>query len=132
MHIAFVTHGSFDTHATLKRATGMATPLLEAGHEVTLLMQDSKANREKVILECPEVSVCWYSKGLSSFKERRQKQDFLNKLKPDLVWICAVGLRNWMTRPMKGCIMLADHSELFSHVGGNRFRKIIYWFVKNL
>ena len=130
MHIAFVTHGSFDSHATLKRATGMATPLLEAGHEVTVLMQDSEANREKIMLECPEASVCWYPAGLNAFKERRYKQDFLNKLQPNLIWICAVGLRNWVFRPKKNTIMLADHSELFSHVGYNRLRRIFYWFVE--
>ena len=130
MHIVFVTHGSFDSHATLKRATGMATPLLEAKQQVTILMQDSEANREKVMLECPEASICWYSSGLSSFKERAYKQKLLDKLQPDLVWICAVGLRNWMVRPRRGCIMLADHSELFSYVGKNHFRRIFYWLVE--
>ena len=130
MHIAFVTHGSFDKHATLKRATGMATPLLNAGYRVTILIEDSTVNREKVMLECPKVDVCWHLAGLSPFKERKHKQDSLKRLKPDLVWICAVGLRNWMFRPKQSSVMLADHSELFSHVGRNRLRRIFYWFVE--
>ena len=47
MKIAFVTFGNFDGHATLKRATGMARPLILAGHEVYLLLEDSDVNREK-------------------------------------------------------------------------------------
>jgi glycosyltransferase involved in cell wall biosynthesis len=130
MHIVFVTHGSFDTHATLKRATGMATPLFKEGHQVTILMQDSAANREKILLECPEVDVCWFPSGLSSLKERNYKQRCLNELRPKLVWICAVGFRNWMSRPIRNSILLADHSELISHIGFNRLRKIFYWFIE--
>lgn len=127
MHIAFVTHGSFDKHATLKRATGMATPLLDAGHKVTILIEDSAANREKVMLECSNAEVCWHPGGLSPLKERKLKQDALTQLQPDLVWICAVGLRNWMFRPKQGCVILADHSELFSSIDSGILRKAFYW-----
>lgn len=108
----------------------MATPLIDKGHKVTILMQDSGVNREKVMLECPEASICWHPSGLSPFKERRLKQASLKQLQPDLVWVCAVGLRNWMFRPKQSTVMLADHSELPSRIGFNYFRRIIHWFIE--
>jgi len=130
MHIVFVTHGSYDKHATLKRATGMAWPLMDAGHETTILMQDSVVNREKVMLECPQAKICWHPEGLSAFEERKSKQDAIRQLQPDLVWICAVGLRNWMFRPKHNSVMLADHSELFSSMNSGCFRKLFDWVTE--
>ena len=130
MLITFVTQGSFNNHATLKRATGMASPLMEAGHSVTILMQDSTVNREKIMLECPQADVCWYPAGLSLLKERKLKQDALKQLQPDLVWICAVGLRNWVFRPKQSTIMLADHSELFSSMDSGVFRNIFNFIAE--
>lgn len=126
MKIAFVTFGNFDGHATLKRATGMASPLIEAGHEVTLLLEDCSVNREKAAMECPEAHVVWHSRGSNAWSERSEKQRSLNQLKPDLVWICGVGPRNWVSRPSKDCFLLADHSELFSQVGESVLRRKFY------
>ena len=66
MRIAFVTFGNFDGHATLKRATGMAGPLIAQGHEVVLLLEDCEINREKVELECPSAEVVWHVRGRSA------------------------------------------------------------------
>ena len=130
IHITFVTHGSFDTHATLKRATGMAAPLLDAGHKVTILMENSAVNREKILQECPEVSVFWHPSKLSKFEERKLKQNVLKKLQPDLVWICGLGFRNWMFRPKQDSVMLADHSELFSSMDLGFLRKAFSWIIE--
>lgn len=124
--IAFVTFGNFDGHATLKRATGMAGPLIEAGHEVHLLLEESSINREKVTMECPEAIVHWHQRGSSPWSERKCKLATLDQLKPDLVWICGVGLRNWMRKSCKSSIVLADHSELYSEVTEGRIRRYVY------
>lgn len=130
MRIAFVTFGCFDSHATLKRATGMATPLLDKGHKVYLLLEDAPINREKAALECPDAKVIWHRPESSAFAERSQKQKALDSIRPDVVWICGVGVRNWMSRTHKGCLVLADHSELYSVVSDDRFRKCFYWFLE--
>lgn len=126
MKIAFVTFGNFDGHATLKRATGMAGPLIEAGHEVHLLLEESPINREKVVMECPKAVVHWHQRGASARVERRAKQGTLNKLQPDVVWICGVGLRNWMRRPASYTVLLADHPELLSAISSGWARRYVY------
>ncbi len=126
MRIAFVTFGNFDGHATLKRATGMAGPLIGRSHEVHILLEDSPINREKVIMECPEAMIHWHTRGVSPLAERREKQKTLKGIQPDLVWICGVGLRNWVFRPKKSCVVLADHSELYSQVSSGAVRRGSY------
>ena len=130
MKIAFVTFGNFDGHATLKRATGMAGPLLVEGHEVFLLLEDCGINREKVELECPGVQVFWHQRSCSARTERRAKQVTLASIQPDVVWICGVGSRNWMRRTHRACIVLADHSELYSRVSHDFVRKAFYWLLE--
>lgn len=130
MILAFVTFGNFDGHATLKRATGMAGPLIEAGHEVHLLLEESPINREKVTMECPEAMVHWHQRGSSAWIERKCKQATLDQIKPAIVWICGVGLRNWMRKPCKETVVLADHSELYSEVGEGLLRRRIYSLVE--
>ena len=130
MRIAFVTFGCFDSHATLKRATGMAAPLLEKGHEVYLLLEDAPINREKAALECPEAEVIWHRSESSAFAERSQKQKTVNEIRPDVVWICGVGLRNWVRKPARHTIMLADHSELYSQVSSSAIRRVIYGLLE--
>lgn len=130
MKIVFVTSGSFKKIATLKRATGMASPLIKRGHEVTILMEDDPSNREKAASECPEAKIVWHKSGLSSIKERFAKQHSLNSLKPDLVWICSLGLRNFMSRPIANTILFVEHSELYSHVGSSVLRKLLYTSIE--
>jgi glycosyltransferase involved in cell wall biosynthesis len=130
MKIVFVTFGNFDGHATLKRATGMADPLLAAGHEVYLLLEDSPVNREKILLECPSAIVIWHHRGKSASVERREKQLSLDRLQPDVVWICGVGARNWMRKPHSKAVVLADHSELYSKVSADLPRKVFYWLLE--
>lgn len=130
MRIAFVTFGNFDGHATLKRATGMAGPLIANGHEVVLLLEDCKVNKEKVELECPNVKVVWHVRGNTAKAERRAKQESLNRLQPDMVWICGVGSRNWMRKSHPECLVLADHSELYSKVSSGFMRCVFYWLLE--
>ncbi len=124
MKFCFVTFGNYNRHPTLKRATGMATPLLEQGHSVTLLIEDSDDNREKVARECPNAEIIFHKRGVTPGEERRQKNLTLKSLSPDVVWICGVGLRNWVKRPSTHCIVLGDHSELVSAVERRPLRKV--------
>lgn len=130
MIFAFVTFGNFDGHATLKRATGMASPLIERGHEVHLLLEESPINQEKVELECPKAIVHWHERGHSAWSERAAKQRKLKTIEPDVVWICGVGLRNWVRKTSKKTILLADHSELYSVVETRALRRLVYRFIE--
>ncbi len=116
MHIAFVTFGNFDGHATLKRATGMAEPLIRAGHRVSLLLEECSANKEKAFIDCPEAEIHWHQRSKGRLEERRAKQATLRRLDPDVVWICGVGIRNWVWKTSPKQLILADHSELLSSI----------------
>lgn len=124
MHIAFVTFGNYTKFPTLKRATGMAKPLVAAGHRVTLLLEDSPDNHEKALEECPDAEVLFHQRGDSALAERKEKQNLLDGLQPDVVWICAVGARTWVRRPHKDCVMIGDHSELPSAITKKPMRKL--------
>jgi glycosyltransferase involved in cell wall biosynthesis len=130
MKIAFVTIGDFSRHATLKRATGMAKPLMEAGQEVAILLEDTPANREKVRLECSDATIFWRGHEDSQWRERRLKQKTIDEWKPDLVWICGDTLRNWVFRPARGCIILADHVELESAIQRNFVRRCVFLLME--
>lgn len=126
MKIVFVTFGNFDGHATLKRATGMAEPLINEGHEVHLLLESCETNVAKAILECPNATVHWHRRTTSPWEERRQKQAAVDAIKPDVVWVCGVGLRNWIRRSSKDTFMVADHSELYSAMSLSGLRNLFY------
>jgi glycosyltransferase involved in cell wall biosynthesis len=130
MHIAFVTFGNFDAHATLKRATGMAGALSRQGLKITLLLEESRCNREKVEQECPNVAVIWHNRGKTALHERHEKSQSIALLQADVVWICGVGPRNWVKRPSKECILLADHSELFSVLDNGVLYRVRYWLTE--
>ncbi len=129
MHIVFVTFGNFDSNATLKRATGMADPLMKKGVRVTLLLEENKANRDKIKMECPEVEVVWHQRGETAKSERNAKQKTINALCPDIVWICGVGFRNWVRKTKKNQVVLGDHSELLSSVTGMKFHRRLWEYL---
>jgi glycosyltransferase involved in cell wall biosynthesis len=112
----FVTFGNFNAHATLKRATGMAHALQALGHEVYLLLEDAPDNRAKAALECPGVEVHYHIRTRSPWAERKSKVITTKRLRPDIVWLCGVGIRNWITRFEVGAIVLGDHVELLSGI----------------
>lgn len=116
MKLAFVTFGNIAQHSTLKRATGMAPQLAKAGVDVSILLEDSQDNRERVQLECPDISIYYHLRHDSPFKERAQKVAHLREIKPDVVWICGVGLRNWILPEKSFPVVLGDHAELLSAI----------------
>jgi glycosyltransferase involved in cell wall biosynthesis len=109
--IVFVTHGSIESHATLKRATGLAEPLRSLGTHPVILLQDSEANRRRVTVECPNAEVIWYPPS-AAFAERDIKEKWVRRLEPDVCWICAPGLRNAVRPAAKRTWIVVDHSEL--------------------
>lgn len=130
MKIAFVTSGSFKNIATLKRATGMASPLIEMGHEVIILMEDDPSNRIKAATECPEAEIIWHKTGLNPLRERSVKQHSLNLREPDLIWVCSLGLRNFVSKTSTRSTLFVEHSELYSQVCSSIFRKFFYLAIE--
>lgn len=116
MKLSFVTFGNISQHATLKRATGMAPILQSKGVEVSILLEDSPDNRARAQLECPDATIYYHHRHKSPFQERSQKIAHLKKIQPDVVWICGVGIRNWILPNENLAIVLGDHAELLSAI----------------
>ena len=81
-------------------------------------------------MECPEAIVHWHEQGHSVWSERAAKQKKLKTIEPDVVWICGVGLRNWICKTGKKTIMLADHSELYSAFETRVLRRLAFGFIE--
>jgi len=117
MRLCFVTTGDLMAIATGKRATGMAGPLAALGHHVSIIMQDTPTNRERLALECPSAEALLFAGG-SAPAEIRQKQALLRRARPDVIYVCSFGLRNCVPylpgrhRPVR----LVEHSELRSGI----------------
>ena len=115
MRICFVTHGDIETLATVKRATGMAGPLIQSGHQVHVIIEDTPNNRARLALESPE-SVPLFFTSSTALADSGRKQALLRSSAPAVVWVCGTGLRNWVRRPgaSRRTLMLIEHSELRS------------------
>ncbi|MEZ8107180.1 glycosyltransferase [Vibrio cortegadensis] len=112
MHICFVTHGSIEKIATMKRATGMANHLLKVGCKVTIICSDLPENESRIGFECPEVNVEYVSPG-SAISELVQKNKLIRKIKPDLVYVCSIGIRNLVFKSITSKTkFVVEHSEL--------------------
>ncbi|HOX11063.1 MAG TPA: glycosyltransferase family 4 protein [Candidatus Moranbacteria bacterium] len=120
MIICYVTTGDILAIATMKRATGMAKPLYQAGHAVFIIAQDTPNNRHRLLLECPEAEALWFKSG-SVINEVRQKRKLIKQCEPDLVYVCAFGFRNWVNFwPIsKKIIYIIEHSELRSKINSS-------------
>jgi len=117
MRICFVTTGDLMTIATGKRATGMAGPLAALGHDVSIIMQDTPTNRERLALECPGAQALLFPGG-PALAEVRRKRALLRQARPDVVYTCSFGVRNRVT-PLVGRrlpVRLVEHSELRSGI----------------
>ncbi|MCL2596418.1 MAG: glycosyltransferase [Paludibacter sp.] len=131
MRICFISTGDF---ATIKRATGMANPLIEAGHEVAIIALDSEKNRKRFALECPEAQILYFS-SRNVIQEIAQKKHLVKLYQPDLVYICAFVSRNFIHRKNaktgKRTIFVIEHSELPSAIKNNIwYKKIIDYFLE--
>jgi len=122
MHICFYTTGDIRTLATMKRALGMANPLVKLGWNVSIIALDTIENRKRIELEA-ESAKTYYFNAEKTFKEVLEKQKLLKIIKPDIVWICSLGVRNFIL-PNKYKILI-EHSELSSAIPENKGLKKI-------
>jgi glycosyltransferase involved in cell wall biosynthesis len=130
MKICFITSGVITQHPTMKRAFGMAKPLVALGHDVTICLQDAPDN-QAVIAQCPGVSAHYFQQS-SLAVEREQKHNFLNKHHFDVVHICGLGFRNAILPPAK-TFTIMDHVELESSLVGVSFlRKFAQFLLEEI
>lgn len=115
--ICFITTGDIQSIATAKRALGLANPLSDLGWKVFIIMDDTHENHHRVKLECDKRTEVFFLHYTSAFDEIKKKNALLNKIKPDILYICAFVFRNIVT-PHYKCIKLVEHSELQSKIKG--------------
>lgn len=137
MKICFITLGDIKFIATMKRAIGMAEPLMALGWEVSIIAQDSEENRKRIAMECSEaVKVYYYQPGAAS-EEVRIKTELVNQIAPDYVLFCSFSFRNRISKNKLNVKpkILIEHSELPSGIPDNKgIRKLAmlaleYWSV---
>lgn len=124
MHVVFVTTQVITQHATLKRALELGPAMQERGWRVTVLLQDHPDNREA--LQRVGLDGRFHACGLGWSKEARQKEAHLRELRPDVVSLCGLGWRNFLSReaaPQAQWIM--DFDEMISTI-----RLFPWWFRK--
>jgi glycosyltransferase involved in cell wall biosynthesis len=121
--ICFITHASLERHATIKRAFGMAEPLMELGHHVYICLEDCVSNRE-AIGRLHGVTPLWFQAG-GPRMERGQKSSRIADGEFDVVHICGLGFRNAIRRTVNpGATTIMDHVELESaFMDGSRIRR---------
>lgn len=133
--ICFLTTGDITTIATMKRALGMANPLSELGWEVSVIAMDCEENRERAGIECgPDVAV-HYFKPAGMNGEVTQKVMLLKQIRPDYIYFCSFGFRNWIRKGALGFNpqMLIEHSELQSGIPDNKgLKKMMAHFIESL
>jgi len=137
MKICFITLGDIKFIATMKRAIGMADPLLSLGWEVAIIVQDSEENKKRISMECSDaVQVYYYPEGTAA-EEVRVKTALVNEIAPDYILFCSFSFRNRILKnklKLKSTILI-EHSELPSGIPDNRgLRKyamlaLEYWSV---
>jgi len=117
MKICFVATGDITRLPMLKRATGMATPLIKAGHQVAIVAMDCEGNRERFRLECPDAIPLFFKSG-SVWNEVRQKKKLIKSWNPDVVYVCFLGYRNWIHKfnVSTKSVFVVEHSELNSSI----------------
>lgn len=130
MQICFITSKTITTHTTMKRAFGMANPLTDLGHQVTIHLQDSADNREAVA-RYPAVKATYFQPG-SALYERRQKQAFVRQNEFDVIHICGLGFRNAINpQGINKSLFLMDHVELESSLSEISLpRKLSLYFLE--
>ena len=133
--ICFLTTGDITTIATMKRALGMANPLADLGWEVSIIAMDCAENRERASIECgPDVAVYFY-KPANMNGEVEQKIMLLKEIRPDYIYFCSFGFRNWIRKSALGFNpqMVIEHSELQSGIPDNKgLKKIMAHFIESL
>lgn len=102
----------------MKRAFGMAPVLVSRGDRVSIAIQDDPDNRA-IASRNHEVEFHWFRPG-GVLQERRAKVSLINRTSPDVVFICGLGLRNYLTPALAQhpCVLM-DYVELESSLAGS-------------
>ncbi len=131
MKICFITTGNINSLATMKRATGMAQTLIEKGFEVTIIALDCLDNRDRFQLECPDAQILFFKES-SAINELQQKKKIVRLVKPDFIYVCSIGFRNWIHKYNSGCSnCIVEHSELASSIQNNK-KRVVYKLIEYL
>ena len=117
MKICFITTGNEEKVATMKRAIGLAEPLIDMGHEVHIISLDCEENRKRFYIECPRATI-HYIHNTSVYKEIVNKRLLIKKIKPDFIYVCAFVFRNFICKYNidRRTLIIVEHSELFSAI----------------
>jgi glycosyltransferase involved in cell wall biosynthesis len=131
--ITFITTGDIAKIATMKRALGMANPLVESGWDVSIIALDCIENRKRIAFECgPSVQVFYYTDG-DMAAEVNQKTALIGKIAPGYIYFCSFSARNRIDKRkagFKGKVII-EHSELPSAIKGKRIlRKLLDFIVE--
>ncbi|MCH8540764.1 MAG: glycosyltransferase family 4 protein [Opitutales bacterium] len=125
MKICFINSLSYSQNPSLKRATGMAPALADLGYSVSIVLEGSEENKKKIQEDCPDIEAIFYPPGLSRNSERNWKNHILQKISPDLVYICTVNRRNWVKQPSPKAKIIAEHNELQSVIKNKGLRRYL-------
>nr|WP_321486342.1 glycosyltransferase [uncultured Draconibacterium sp.] len=117
-HILFVTTGDIKNVATMKRALGLANPMVELGWDVSIIAQNTIENRIRINIECSKkVNVIWFD-STNVWKEIKLKTSFCLNKKPSFIYLCSLSIRNYIIKPKvkRYSKILVEHSELASSI----------------
>ncbi len=129
MKICFYTTGDIREIATMKRALGMAGPLMKLGWEVSIIAEDSPTNRSRIAIEAPGADVRYFPRS-GAWSEIRRKRALLRAVAPDVVWVCALTVRNFVSGTRAR--VLVEHSELASAIRSWSWdKRLIVKFLEN-
>ncbi len=133
MKICFITTGNIERVATMKRATGLAEPLINMGHEVHIMAVDCRENRERFALECPRAHIHYFPET-SAYMEIRYKKKLIRDINPDFIYICAFVVRNFICKyNIDNSILVVEHSELLSALSSVKYwKRVIYYCMEGL
>jgi glycosyltransferase involved in cell wall biosynthesis len=114
----------------MKRALGMAPPLIQDGHDVTICMEDAAENRA-ALNEIAGCRALFYQKG-SWWQERKAKRRQLRSAKFDFIHFCGLGWRNALLPGIElKSPAIMEHTELESSLVNTAIlRRTAQWILE--
>lgn len=131
--IAFLTIGDVSSLATMKRALGMANPLISLGWKVSIIAENCIENKKRIQFECNEfVNIYYYDRG-SILDEVKSKTKLIKIIKPNFIYFCSFSIRNRIYKYRLGYKpeIIIEHSELPSSIPDNKFfKRCLCFFIE--
>jgi glycosyltransferase involved in cell wall biosynthesis len=98
----------------MKRAFGLAPLLIQDGHQVSIVFEDTIDNK-KAAAEAPGLRGLRYRASRSCFSVRSRKEKIVSSEQFDVVHICGLGWRNALRPDRLRCgLAIMDHVEIES------------------